>query len=146
MNAWMLAPSTLLAAALALPAPSRACEDCDHAKSHAAHAGTVAMATPGAKGAAPSKVVKGVRTIDLSVTSDGFVPAVVKAKAGETVKLVVTRKVQRTCATEIVMKDFGVNQPLPLDKPVTVTVKPTKAGAYRYACGMDMIAGQLVAE
>src|SRR5690242_3975586 len=59
------------------------------------------------------------QTISIEVTSDGFVPAAVTAKAGRPVKLVVTRKVERTCATEIVMKDLGVNQPLPLGKPVT---------------------------
>jgi plastocyanin domain-containing protein len=146
MNAWMLAPSALLAAALALPAAARACDECDHAaKDHAVN--KVALASAATKTApASAKVTKGVRTIELAVTSEGFVPAEVKAKAGETVKLVVTRKVQRTCATEIVMKDLGVNQPLPLDKPVTVTVKPPKAGTYRYACGMDMIAGQLVVD
>ena len=33
---------------------------------------------------------------------------------------------ERTCATEIVMKDLGVNQPLPLGKPVTITLTPKK--------------------
>ena len=83
------------------------------------------------------------QVIQITVTRDGFVPATVTAKHGQPVKLVVTRKVERTCATEIVMKDFGVNQPLPLDKAVSVTVTPKKAGQYRFACGMDMIAGVL---
>ena len=83
------------------------------------------------------------QTIAINVTSDGFVPANVTAKAGKPLKLVVTRQVERTCATEIVMKDFGVNQPLPLGKPVTITITPKKPGAYRFACGMDMIAGVL---
>ena len=86
------------------------------------------------------------QTIAISVTSEGFVPAEVTAKAGQPLKLVVTRRVERTCATEIVMKDLGVNQPLPLGKPVTITVTPKKPGAYRFACGMDMIAGVLNVE
>ncbi len=142
MIAWKLfAPAAAVVAALALPRASFACEQCDHAVK-------VAQATPGkaAPAAAPSKAPKGVRTIEIAVTGEGFTPAQVKAKAGETVQLVVTRKTDRTCATEIVMKDFGVKQPLPLDKPVTVTVKPTKPGSYRFACAMDMIAGTLVVE
>jgi plastocyanin domain-containing protein len=99
------------------------------------------VATP-AHAAAKAKA----QTVAIAVTSDGFVPAEVKVKRGQPVKLVVTRQVERTCATEIVMKDFGVNQPLPLGKPVTVTVTPKKAGAYRFACGMDMIAGVLQVE
>ena len=91
----------------------------------------------GAASAAPSQ------TVEIAVTSEGFVPAEVTVKHGQPVKLVVTRKVERTCATEIVMKDFGVNQPLPLNQPVTVTLTPKKAGEHRFACGMDMIAGVL---
>jgi plastocyanin domain-containing protein len=140
MTAWKLAPAALVAAALALPLPSLACDRCDK--------GVKVAQASAPKAAAPAKASarKADRTIELTVTQDGFTPAEVKAKAGKTVKLVVTRKVEKTCATEIVMKDFGVNQPLPLDQAVAVVVKPAKPGAYRFACGMDMIAGQLVVE
>lgn len=86
------------------------------------------------------------QVVAIEVTRDGFVPAKVTVKAGVPVKLVVTRKVERTCATEIVLKDYGVNQPLPLGQPVEVTLTPTKPGSIRYACGMDMIAGVLTVE
>jgi len=86
---------------------------------------------------------RNAQVVELTVTSKGFEPSVVTVKAGKPVKLVVTRKTERTCATEIVMKDFGVNQPLPFEKPVTVVVTPKGPGQYRYACGMDMIAGVL---
>jgi plastocyanin domain-containing protein len=89
---------------------------------------------------------KAVKTVEIAVTSDGFTPADVKLKAGETVKLVVTRKTDRTCAKEIVIRDLGVNQPLPLDKPVAVEITPKKPGKVRYACAMDMIAGTLTVE
>jgi plastocyanin domain-containing protein len=84
-----------------------------------------------------------VQVVELSVTSKGFEPALVTVKRGKPVKLVVTRKTERTCATEIVMKDFGVNQPLPSGKPVSVVVNPKGPGQYRFACGMDMVAGVL---
>ena len=83
---------------------------------------------------------------EIAVTSDGFVPATIKVKRGQPVKLVVTRKTQKTCATEIVIKDYGINQPLPLDKPVTIELTPKKSGQIRYACGMDMISGVLQVE
>ncbi len=105
------------------------------------------LAIPGARAHAADKAsAKGAQVVEVTVTKDGFVPATVNVKRGTPVKLVVTRKVERTCATEIVMKDFGVNQPLPLEKAVTVQVTPNKAGEYRYACGMDMIAGVLKVE
>jgi plastocyanin len=137
----LLAPAALLA--LAAATPSHAC-DCEQggAKRHAvkAPAGTPLAA------AGTTAPAKGARVVDIAVTSEGFVPAQVTVKRGQPVTLVVTRKVERTCATEIVMKDFGVNQPLPLGQPVTVTLRPGKVGDYRYACGMDMIAGVLKVE
>jgi plastocyanin domain-containing protein len=95
---------------------------------------------PAAASAAPAKA------IEMSVTGDGFVPASVHVKKGEKVKLVVTRKTDRTCATEIVIKELGINQKLPLNQPVTVEFTPTKSGQLRYACGMDMISGVLIVE
>jgi plastocyanin domain-containing protein len=84
--------------------------------------------------------------IEMSVTAEGFVPAEVKVKAGQPVKLVVTRKVERTCATDIVIKDFGISKPLPLNQPVEVEFTPSSPGKIRYACAMDMIAGVLIVE
>ncbi len=89
---------------------------------------------------------KAGQPIEITVTSDGFVPANIKVKQGRPVKLVVTRKTERTCATEIVIKDQGINQKLPLNQPVVVAFTPKKAGQLRYACGMDMISGVIVVE
>ncbi|MBE2251903.1 MAG: cupredoxin domain-containing protein [Myxococcus sp.] len=85
--------------------------------------------------------------IDVAVTSDGFVVANAPTlKAGQPVTLVVTRSVEKTCATDIVLKEFGLSQPLPLNKPVEVSFTPKKAGVVRFACAMDMIAGSLKVE
>ncbi len=75
------------------------------------------------------------------MTSKGFEPANVKVKAGHPVRLVVTRKTDKTCATEIILDDLGINQPLPLDTPVTVEFTPSESGTLRYACAMDHISG-----
>jgi plastocyanin domain-containing protein len=101
---------------------------------------------PNPKGVTRNTAHHGVQVVQLAVTNEGFVPSQVTVKAGKPVQLVVTRRTERTCATEIVMKDFGVKEALPLDKAVTVSVTPKKAGDYRYACGMDMIAGVLKVE
>lgn len=94
----------------------------------------------------PAAAAKAGQPIAIAVTSEGFVPDQIKVKKGEKVTLVVTRKTDRTCATEIVIKDQGINQPLPLDKPVTVSFTPVKSGQLRYACGMDMISGVIVVQ
>lgn len=84
--------------------------------------------------------------IVITVTKNGFEPASVHLKAGRPVRLVVTRTVERTCATDIVVREFGIKKPLPLNKPVDVRFTPRKPGAIRYACAMDMVAGSLIVE
>jgi plastocyanin domain-containing protein len=86
------------------------------------------------------------KAIEIQVTGEGFVPASIKVRKGQKVRLVVTRTTDRTCATEIVIRDQGINQKLPLNQPVTVEFTPVKSGQIRYACGMDMISGVIVVE
>ena len=80
----------------------------------------------------------------ITVTKNGFEPSSIRLKAGQPVRLVVTRTVERTCATDIVLGDFGIKKPLPLNKPTEVQFTPRKPGAIRYACAMDMVAGSLI--
>jgi len=118
-----------LAAALALAASPARAQGHDHA-----------MQKP--KGAiAEGTLANGVRTFELAVTEDGFEPSRVKVKKGEKVKFVVTRKTDRTCAKEIVMKQLGIEKPLPLGEPVAFVFTAEKAGEIRYACGMDHVSG-----
>ncbi len=100
----------------------------------------------GVQPAASTAVQTPGQAIEISVTGDGFVPANIKVKKGQVVRLVVTRKTDRTCATEIVIRDQGINQKLPLNQPVTIEFTPSKSGQLRYACGMDMVSGVIVVE
>ncbi len=124
-----------LAAALALSAGPALAQH-DHGHGHGASAAAAA-------GIAEGTVKNGVRVVEMTVTDEGFVPSKVKVKKGEKVRLLVTRKTDSTCAKEIVIKEAGINQPLPLDKTVTVELTPKKSGEIRYACGMDHISGVL---
>ncbi len=125
-----------LAGAVAALAAGTAYAQQDHAGMHQQAQSAAAKA-----GIAEGTVKNGVRTVEMQVTEDGFVPAKIKANKGEKLRLVITRKTDRTCAREIVIKEAGINTPLPLDKTVTVEVTPKKSGELRYACGMDMISG-----
>lgn len=85
--------------------------------------------------------------IPMEVTGDGFVPSNVKVKAGEPVTLVVTRKTDETCATELLIEGTDINTPLPLNKPVEIAWTPAKAGSVKFGCAMDkMIGGVLLVE
>jgi plastocyanin domain-containing protein len=123
------------AAAVALAAAPALAQHGSH--DHGAHAAKKSAAA----GIVEGTLENGVRTVKMEVTDDGFVPSKVKVNKGEKVRFVITRKTERTCATEIVIKDHGINTPLPLDKAVTVEFTPKKSGEIRYACGMDHISG-----
>lgn len=93
------------------------------------------------------KPADGPRVIPLTVTEKGYEPSPITLKKDEPVKLVVTRKTDQTCATEIVMKDYNINTPLPLDTPVEIAFTPNKTGTLTYGCAMgQMISGTFMVE
>ena len=110
----------------------------------AALAGILASAFASHANATASR--PGEQRFEVAVTQNGFEPATIKVNAGQPVRLVVTRKVERTCATDVVVKEYGIRKALPLNQPVVVRFTPRKTGTIRYACAMDMVAGQLIAE
>jgi plastocyanin domain-containing protein len=79
--------------------------------------------------------------VKITVTGKGYEPWRVRAWKGVPLTLVVTRTTDRTCATELVLPEYGIAEKLPLDRPVTITFTPTRAGELRYACAMNMVQG-----
>ncbi len=94
-----------------------------------------AAATNGAAPARPDA------TAVLSVTENGFEPGRLVVEKGRPLKLVVTRKTDKTCATAIVIKAAKVRAELPLNQPVTLSFTPAESGEIHYTCGMQMIEG-----
>jgi plastocyanin domain-containing protein len=82
--------------------------------------------------------------VKIAVTEKGFVPAVVTVHAGQPLTLLVTRRTERTCATEFVLKTHGINEKLPLGQTVVIRFTPERPGTLDYACAMDMIKGKIV--
>ena len=80
--------------------------------------------------------------IAISVTEKGFEPTPIQVAKGQPVTLVVTRKTDQTCATELTLPEYKIDKKLPLDQPVEITFTPEKAGELVYGCAMDhMISG-----
>ena len=63
---------------------------------------------------------------------------------GDDVTLVVTRRSDQTCATEIVVGDGRIRAALPLNQPVRVALGTVDAGGVKFACGMGMLEGSVV--
>lgn len=86
------------------------------------------------------------QTINLKVTEKGFEPSEIKVKPGTHLVLKVTRVTDDTCATEIQIKEKKIKQKLDKDREVTIDVGTLKKGDVKFACGMDMVSGHIIAE
>ncbi len=84
--------------------------------------------------------------IEVSVTANGFEPATIPVKAGAPIVLVVTRKTDRTCAKALVIASRKIRKDLPLNRAVEIRLAAEKPGTLRFACPMDMIAGEIVVD
>jgi plastocyanin domain-containing protein len=81
--------------------------------------------------------------VRITVTRNGYEPWRVEARAGVPLTLVVTRTAAETCATELVLAEYGIDRKLPLGEPVTITFTPARSGTLRYSCAMKMFQGQI---
>jgi plastocyanin domain-containing protein len=106
-----------------------------------------AQETAASRPAAPVVRAGPDNRVELAVTELGFEPSPVRVRAGTPLTLVVTRKTEHTCATELVVPGTAVKVALPLDVPVSVTFVPPTSGTLRYGCGMGMmVSGVLLVE
>jgi plastocyanin domain-containing protein len=109
-------------------------------------AALLAAAPDAAAKPAAGDAAQPARTIKMTVTKKGFQPDKITVKKGQPLHLLVTRKTEETCATEIEIQDTKISQDLPLNKEVAVDYTPTKSGEIRYACSMGMVGGTMVVE
>jgi len=96
--------------------------------------------------ASGTKTSGGPREVKIEVTDAGFVPATVEIPKSEAVTLVVTRKTDQTCATEMVFAANGEKHELPLNQPVRIELPAGQPDTQTYACAMNMIKGEIVAK
>jgi plastocyanin domain-containing protein len=81
--------------------------------------------------------------VRISVGKNGYEPWRIEARAGVPLTLVVTRTTDETCATELVLPEYGIDRKLPLGEPVTITFTPSRTGTLRYSCAMRMFQGEI---
>jgi len=83
------------------------------------------------------------REIAVSATANGFEPAVIDVKLGESVVLVMTRTEEATCATEAHFVETGRKVDLALNEPQRVEIPTSSKGTVHYACAMNMWKGEV---
>jgi Cupredoxin-like domain len=101
-----------------------------------------APATPPPEPAAAVPSAEG--KVAVAITEEGFVPSRIAAKAGQPLVLAITRKVERTCATEILFHGQEGKTDLPLNKTVEVTYVPKSSGPVKFGCAMGMMIGGVI--
>ena len=76
----------------------------------------------------------------------GYSPSTVRVKAGQPVRLNFDRQEQSGCSGELQIPEFGIRTELPAFETTAVEFTPERPGTYEFACGMNMLRGQIVAE
>ena len=109
---------------------------------------TLALSTlaviAGCKGG--QKTAAGPQEVQLAVTDRGFEPARPEVPRGQALTLVVTRKTDQTCATEILIPALNVRRALPLNQAVRIGIPAGVADTLNYICGMHMLGGTIAAK
>ncbi|MET9834048.1 heavy metal translocating P-type ATPase [Streptomyces sp. NPDC006385] len=92
-----------------------------------------------------AQVVGGVQEIGITVKG-GYSPDVIRVRQGVPVRLVFDRQESGECTSRVVFPDFAVSKSLPAFGQAVVELVPDKAGRFGFACGMNMVHGELLVE
>ena len=82
----------------------------------------------------------------VNVSSSGFEPSLIPAKAGKPLKLAFFRADAENCGREVIFPDLGIQQELPVGQTVVIDVTPRKTGSLTFSCGMKMLHGELLVQ
>ena len=85
-------------------------------------------------------------TIRITVGSNGYEPARINVRRGETVRLAFYRADANNCGGEIVFPALNLRRALPVGETTIVEVTPRDTGEISFTCGMDMYRGALVVQ
>jgi plastocyanin len=136
----------VVVAGLALALGISACKKQEPTSTPAVKPAETAPAAPAAAAATPAApAAAAVRKVPIAVTEDGYSPDRIPGKPGEKLSLVFTRKVDSHCVEQVKTPD-GKLVDLPMNQPVEIAVTVPQQGEVKFACGMNMVTGVVVAD
>lgn len=97
-------------------------------------AGPLHAAQPDEHAKAPAAAARSnapVRTYTITASEGGIIPGHIRIRRGDTVRITF---VSRDDTYGIRFKEFGIKEKLTPEKPVTIEVRPTKAGTFEFKC------------
>lgn len=82
--------------------------------------------------------------IKIIVENGVYSPSRIESKLGQIIKLTFLRKDPSPCAEKVIFDELNVSLDLPVNKPVSLKLKPEQAGEYSFTCQMKMYVGSLI--
>jgi hypothetical protein len=82
----------------------------------------------------------------IKVSSAGYEPSRIPAKAGRPLKLAFFRVDAQNCGRLVKFPGLGVERELPPGQTVVIEVTPRKTGPLAFSCGMNMMKGELLVQ
>jgi hypothetical protein len=101
---------------------------------------------PSAPPASTSDSNGAFQTAKVVVNEQGFLPAKLHLRAGTPARVTFVRTTDKTCGTEVVFPSLNMKRALPLNEPVVIEFTPAKSGDMAFACGMNMLHGNIVVQ
>ena len=84
---------------------------------------------------------KGVQTVTIKVTSQGYGPNYIQVKQGVPVELILVSDNVRSCAAAFVFKEFGIRTVLGVNDKQVFKFTPENKGKFTFSCSMGMYSG-----
>lgn len=85
-----------------------------------------------------------IKTVRINISQQGYAPAYVRVRRGQTVRLVFYRADHNNCGEELVFPALNIKREIPVRRPVVVTLTPRRTGEISFACGMNMYRGKIL--
>lgn len=89
------------------------------------------------------KQVEATNSVDI-IVEGGYSPENIVIPKGKITKINFLRKDPTSCLEEVVLGDFHIRKYLPLNKKVTIELKPQESGEFTYHCSMNMYHGKII--
>lgn len=82
----------------------------------------------------------------IKVSSAGYQPSRISAKAGQPLKLAFFRVDAENCGRVVRFPELGIERQLPPGETVVIELTPRKSGPLAFSCGMNMMKGELLVQ
>src|ERR671919_170481 len=99
----------------------------------------------GPKQAGQAKLTGEVQEVAIRVKG-GYSPDLIRVREGVPLRLIFDRQESGDCTERVVFPDFRVSKRLPAFQRTAVELLPEHAGRFAFACGMNMVHGELLVE